>query len=365
MNLNTQSKIVPRIDYIDYLRGWAVILMIFWHSIDALLASGMKHSSLFNLAQFIGGLVAPSFLFTAGAAFTIILTKYREEILSFRKRANRQLIRILQIFIIAYLLHFPFNNLFYLPVQISYEQYLNFIKVDILHTIAFGLFFMQILFFIVRKEIILYVILVIFSMVIVFLTPYISQYDFQRIFIIEIATYFNTLHNSLFPLFPWLSYLLLGSLIMHIILKYKNNNREEKIINILFVIGAALISTGVVPELLQIKTTAYYNFWLTSPNIFMIKFGIILILIYILNFATHNKSYKMKIFNIYGKESLFVYVIHLLIIYGDNPLTLRYHIGNKCNWLEFLGIYFLLLIIMLILAKSWNKIKIRYRNIKT
>jgi uncharacterized membrane protein len=365
METVTQKKTISRIDYIDYLRGWAVLLMIFWHSIDALLSSHFKSSNAFIIAQFVGGIVAPAFLFTAGASLTIVLSKYREDILYFKKRAVRQLIRIFQILIIAYLLHFPFKILTTYPLHLSDEQYLNFIKSDILHTIAIGLLLMQILYFMIRKENIFYIFILLSAIIIVILTPYVSRFDFLTILPIEIATYFNIQYYSLFPLFPWLAYLMIGSVIMQIILKYKEADREKKIINILFLIGIGLIVFGSIPEFFNLETTDYYSFWHTSPNIFMIKIGIVLILLYVLSLCSVKRSYKMKVFNIFGRESLFVYVVHLLIIFGtDNPFTLSYYFGNRCNWVGFWGIYFSLLIIMLILAKSYNKIKIGLRKPK-
>jgi uncharacterized membrane protein len=347
-----------RIDYIDYLRGWAVIFMIFWHSIDALLSVTYKHSFIFSIAQFMGGLVAPSFLFTAGAAFSIILFKRRGDLLSFSAPARKQLRRILQILIIAYLLHFPFNMFVKLKFEMTYEQYLNFIKIDVLHVIALGLFLMQVIFLLVRKEIRLYYILIISSLCFVIFTPSIYQMDFSRVLPVEVATFINKKYYSLFPVFPWMAYLFLGSIVMSLILNFNKAGKEIKIINILLFLGIFLVIVGLIPELLSIRTTPYYDFWFTSPNIFCIKIGIIFILIKLFRSLANIYKYKMKIFAIFSRESLFVYVVHLLLVYGkDSPITLERYFGNSLNWPEYFMVYALLLGLMLVVAKNWNKIK--------
>jgi len=61
----TTSK---RIDYIDLLRGWAVIVMIETHAFNATLTPAIKSDWFFGYIAFINGLVAPSFLFASGLA---------------------------------------------------------------------------------------------------------------------------------------------------------------------------------------------------------------------------------------------------------------------------------------------------------
>ena len=60
-----------RLLFIDRLRGWAVVVMIETHIVNALLRNDLRHETAFVILNFINGLVAPTFLFCAGFAFAI------------------------------------------------------------------------------------------------------------------------------------------------------------------------------------------------------------------------------------------------------------------------------------------------------
>jgi len=86
-----QNKQKDRIEYIDFLRASAVVLMIFAHVLDATLSPEFKKDNLYRLMNFINGFVAPAFLFAAGASFTIIITKRKNDIINFQKPFFKQL----------------------------------------------------------------------------------------------------------------------------------------------------------------------------------------------------------------------------------------------------------------------------------
>jgi uncharacterized membrane protein len=54
-----------RIEFIDLLRGWAVIVMIQTHVFNATFIPRLTESGFFQALRFIDGLVAPSFLFAS------------------------------------------------------------------------------------------------------------------------------------------------------------------------------------------------------------------------------------------------------------------------------------------------------------
>jgi len=66
----TPSK---RCDWIDQLRGWAVIVMIEVHVVNVWLAKGMIPDWL----NFMNGLVAPSFIMCAG--YSLVLSTFRPD----------------------------------------------------------------------------------------------------------------------------------------------------------------------------------------------------------------------------------------------------------------------------------------------
>jgi uncharacterized membrane protein len=59
---------VNRLPFVDWTRGLAVLAMVLWHSGDAWLRPGLKNGEGFFFLRFFGGLAAPSFLLLAGLA---------------------------------------------------------------------------------------------------------------------------------------------------------------------------------------------------------------------------------------------------------------------------------------------------------
>jgi uncharacterized membrane protein len=363
--MNTPGK-PNRILYIDYLRGWAVILMIFWHLIDATLSEIYRNSVYFSIAKFIGGLVAPTFLFAAGAAFSIILSKRKDAILKLQKPVLKQLFRILQILLIAYFLHFNWSYLGNMNMPMNTNDFLMLIQSDVLHVIALGLFLLLIMLILLRSEAVFYSAVVLLSVIIILLTPYIYEIEFIKDLPIYLAAFLNKKFNSQFPIFPWLAYLFFGAVVMKLLLDYNKKQKEDIFLKYLFITGIIFVLLGLIPELLSFKTTAYYNFWLTSPNIFLIRMGIIFISIFLLKNISSGYNYRMKLFGIFGLESLFVYVVHLLMVYGkDSPITFSHYIGNSVNWFEFFAIYALFLFFLLFITRFYHKLKLDWGKIKT
>lgn len=62
-----KSADASRLGFVDDTRGIAVVLMIFWHTVDGWLLPAMKVGQRFEVMRSFGGLAAPMFLFLAGA----------------------------------------------------------------------------------------------------------------------------------------------------------------------------------------------------------------------------------------------------------------------------------------------------------
>ena len=50
-----------RIDFVDVLRGLAVVFMILWHTIDSWLLPDLRTGSLWQIVRLMGGMAAPLF----------------------------------------------------------------------------------------------------------------------------------------------------------------------------------------------------------------------------------------------------------------------------------------------------------------
>ena len=108
-----------RIEFIDLLRGWAVIVMIQTHVFNATIAPGITDSGFFQVLRFIDGLVAPSFLFASGMAYAVTTRRKINDYLSFGTPLFRQFGRLLFVLLIGYGLHIPKFNYYHLRYEAS------------------------------------------------------------------------------------------------------------------------------------------------------------------------------------------------------------------------------------------------------
>jgi hypothetical protein len=355
---NSNSTIIKRINYIDQLRAWNVLLMCYTHSLDAMLADEYKGTLFFKIVNYIEGIVAPSFLFVSGAAFAIVLHKRKESYLNYGKPAQKQLLRLLFLVLIAYCLNLPYKTFTQYQTLMTHDQFIMFIRSNNLHVIVFGILMSQILFLIIREEKKFHWIALGLAGVVVIVTPFIYQIDFAKTFPIYIATYFNIKYLSGFPLFHWLAYYFVGCFIMYQLITAIQENREEQLIKRLLFFSLAASFIFIMLEVVGIQTSYYYDFWLSSPNIFIIRLSSVFLLVFFFWLIETKFNYRMRAFNVFKSESLLVYVLHLMIVYGSvlGPGIERLF-GKTLSWVEIIGIGTTIATSLLAVAYLWNWFK--------
>ncbi len=141
-----------RIEFIDLLRGWAVIVMIQTHVFNATLIPALTQNGFFDFVRFIDGLVAPSFLFASGMAYAVTTRRKINDYLSFGTPLFKQFGRLLFVLLIGYGLHIPKFNYYHLRYEAGALAWQAFWQVDVLQCIAISLMFLQVMLLILRSE---------------------------------------------------------------------------------------------------------------------------------------------------------------------------------------------------------------------
>jgi fucose 4-O-acetylase-like acetyltransferase len=127
-----------------------------------------------------------------------------------------------------------------------------------------------------------------------------------------------------------------------------------------------LLPAGIVLILLSLAATWLpwdlyppHNFWRTSPLFFAIRLGIVLVLLSTLWYWEQAAKSGKSIVSIAGSESLVVYALHLLVIYGlfFDHKSLSFIIGRTCSIPTVIGITIILVAAMVVLAYVWNMLK--------
>jgi uncharacterized membrane protein len=362
-----------RIEFIDLLRGWAVIVMIETHVFNATLVPELTGSSFFQVLKFINGLVAPSFLFASGMAYAVTTRRKMNDYLSFGWPLFRQIGRLLFIMLIGYSLHIPKFNYAHLRYDAGATAWEMFWQADVLQCIAVSLLFLQVMLLLTRSEVRLYRIVTVVAAGIVLATPVMWGIDFRGAVPPPLAAYLNGREYSLFPLFPWSAFLFAGAIAGHLYLRAKDragNAGAGEPVGVMMAhavrIGFGFIAVSFLLHPLAALVYPYYEYWRISPSFFLLRLGIVLVLCAGLFLYERKKSVSARSFvALMGRESLLVYATHLLLVYGKfGSFTFTDRVGGTFGYGEAIVTTLVLLGLMYVLALAWSRLKAGPEGVK-
>ena len=205
MNAASPTSRAPRFHFVDLLRGWAVLIMIETHVVNALILPEHKLEFPHKILTFINGLVAPTFLFCAGFALAISLKRKWNDFAPSARPYWRYIARLLFILIVGYSLHLPFFSLSKLMALNDPQAWLPFYQADILQTIAVTLLLLALVVGMIRNEKVFYSSALFLWCVAIFAAPVVREADLSA-FPVWLQPYLTMQVKSQFPLFPWARY---------------------------------------------------------------------------------------------------------------------------------------------------------------
>ena len=338
--------------------------MIETHIVNALLRPDLKDQTFFKILTFINGLVAPSFLFCAGFALAITLRRKWSDYISLRYPFWRYIVRLVFILIVGYSLHLPFFSLTRLRTLTDQNVWLPLYQSDILHVIAVILLLLVLLVVILRKEKFFLWMAAALSLLIIFTSPIIRELNYSSM-VVWLRPYLTQHYKSQFPLFPWSAFLIIGVIVGYWFLYQKEKVSEGKFINNMTFLAIAGIVLSLVFEYQPITIYPAHNFWKASPEFFFVRIGLVsLCLIGLWWYEQNRKVSSNSVFTIFGQESLLVYVVHLLVVYGYTyKWSFIRTFGPTLNYLECFGLFCVLTLAMYLLAFIWHWLKGWNKNV--
>ncbi|MDP1830434.1 MAG: heparan-alpha-glucosaminide N-acetyltransferase domain-containing protein [Geothrix sp.] len=241
----TPSK---RCDWIDQLRGWAVIVMIEVHAVNVWLQPGLRPDWL----NYLNGLVAPSFTMAAGYSLVISTFKTDGTLRPFWPDTARRLGFIL---LCAYALHAPGITFADWTVLNTVQKARELFKLDVLQCIVFSLLILQFLARLVRNPRIFTGLALAIAILVPLVSPFLWATGVADGLWLPLRGLFNGNPDrgvqALFPLFPWLAFpafgAFLGGLYRHLRvepIEGKARWSEPRFLAGLAVIGVLLLAWG-------------------------------------------------------------------------------------------------------------------------
>ncbi len=317
-----------RVAYIDWVRGFACVMMFQTHCYDSWLGGAARDSGFFKLSQFGGTLPAPLFLFLAGVSMAMVTDRLRQKGASADEIARTTIRRGGEIFLLALLFRLQEFLLGYRGAQ-----WTDLFRVDVLNIIGLSLILMAIMCRVaamgsihdVRRLRLSSGLLAIAACAAIALaTPPLWTTSQPRWLPWWIESYINGVHifnkpqTYLFPMFPWAAFAFGGLAVGFFLLSDWARAHVSASTAAVGGAGLALIFIGKWLDANPIQLYAEYDFWHTSPNFFLIRAGVVMLILWAgylwCRWGAGQWGFSPLIEM--GKSSLLVYWVHMDFVYG-------------------------------------------------
>ncbi|MBI4535659.1 MAG: DUF1624 domain-containing protein [Ignavibacteriae bacterium] len=351
-----------RIQFLDIMRGFAVIVMVMGHSIDSVLSVEVRSSDFFRMYDTMRGFTAPIFLFVSGFAYIVATEKRWDQLRSFGKPLVKRLLRILLLFVIGYALHFPFLSFSKLATGTTVEEYQQFLQADVLHCVGASLLLLHIPLVFARTPRAFALSVLGMTVGVATAAPLMWQVDYSSTLGPVIAPYLNQKALSIFPIFPYSAYLFSGVVVGHFSLAAGAVEKQKSYARTLVAGAAMLIACGLLFEFSPWTLYPPHDFWKASPNFFLIRIGVVMFVtvgfLYLRNLPPRVATQLITL----GKASLLVYTAHLIVVYGSAVNKgLAQVLGKTLGYHEAIVAGLCVLCIMFALVHFWNYLRTHHQ----
>jgi hypothetical protein len=181
--------------------------------------------------------------------------------------------------------------------------------------------------------------------------------DWQQYLHPSIAAYMTTKTGSWFPIFPFTAYLLLGAAGGTLYLQLRDSGRERLLLVYFGVIGLILLAAAFVPRMVYGWHLPFYG-GSSSPWLTFSRLGWVLMLWTVIGTVLRHVKSLPRIIPIAGQHTLFIYVSHIVVLYGSAWMPgLRQIFGKELNLLPVLVIISILLVTTTLAANWLHRIK--------
>jgi hypothetical protein len=337
--------------------------MIQGHVFDALLSPHVKSASWYYIHDFFHGFIAPVFLFASGVAYGVSTIRNWEEHIVWGERVRRRIGKFLALIAIGYALHLPYFSLRKIISTATSPEINSWLEVDALQCIGFTLLMLQIGVLFLRKEKWFIAATGIASAVIIFGSPLIWSTHFGGKMPVWLSAYMNGDNGSWFPLFPWSAYILSGVVLGYFFVNAGEHGHSAMMWkNVGLSAGIALLA--ILAMRLGFNFYPQHDFWKSDPSIVFLRLGVVSVFSAGVFFVEHSLRMPLRVPLIMGKESLFVYVVHLLIVYGSVlGAGLNQVVGATLSAGQALGVFVLVLAVTMVLTVLWYDLNSKHQTV--
>ncbi len=307
-----------RIIFLDIMRVLAVLMMVQGHTIDVLLSDDYRDYSnpAFTVWEFVRGLTAPIFMFTAGTVF-IYLFKISGESFQQNSRVIKGVKRFLLLLAIGYTLKYPTAQLTNFA-YVTEESWRLFFAVDVLQVIGFSLLFLLLASYVgERFKFGNYSVFAFGAFFFFALHPVFDQIQWADFLPLPIAGYLYAGSGSNFPLFPWAGYVMSGGLLGSYLAAKREEIKPLKLSLGLSLFGAAFLILHLIINWATVTFGGENYFGLANPAFVAQRVGLVLLINSLVSLIAIKIDSIPHMIKLVGRNTLMIYVVHLVILYGS------------------------------------------------
>ncbi len=301
---------MKRFPFLDWMRGLAVLIMIQCHTINSFTRLDLREGGPYVLSQFVGGMAAPLFLLMAGMTTAFQMESLERREASPWRRWAISLRRAGYILTIAFTFRFT-NWLFSMPHASAAEL----TKVDILNCMGVGMAALAVAAVFRGNARIRFAVLA--GAAIAAASPLMANLDWRGTPRLLQEYLVPGPGRGRFPFFPNVAYIAFGQAIGAVV-KRTMEERLDRLMQWSMLIGFSMIFIAQYFSNLPYSLYTNANFWTDSPALVTIRVGICLMTLagaYLWTEYCAGSGWSWM--QAMGKNSLMVYWVHVMIVYGS------------------------------------------------
>ena len=291
------------------MRGLAVLVMIECHTFNSFTRPDLREAGPYVMTQFIGGMAAPLFLFMAGMTMAFQMDSLERREPDLLRRWGITLKRAAYILAIAFTFRFT-NWVFAWPLADWHDM----LRVDILNCMGvamMGLTAASLFRGSARNRF-----AAVAGLAIAGVAPLVANLDWSGTPTL-LQEYVAPAPGRRFPLFPWAAYVAFGIALGGIV-KRTAADRFDRLMQWSVLTGFGLVFAAQYWSNLPYTIYTRSNFWLDNPTLVLIRTGVILLMTagaYV--WTEYGASQRWSWMQALGRNSLMVYWVHVMIVYGS------------------------------------------------
>ncbi|HEX7140771.1 MAG TPA: heparan-alpha-glucosaminide N-acetyltransferase domain-containing protein [Vicinamibacterales bacterium] len=308
------TRVSARKSYIDWARGLAVLIMIEAHTIDAWTRAADRRSASFGYLTILGGFAAPLFLWLAGLGVAMSAARVQ-------MRTGRRLTAVecacrrgLEIFVLAFL----FRLQAFVVSPGSHP--VTLFRVDVLNIMGPAMVVAGILWSMSNRPGARVLVYTVVAGFLAMVTPLVRAAAWVEQLPTWIQWYLSPAGEyTTFTLLPWAGFVVAGAATGVIVGSAGDETHARRAPLMIGAAGVLVAAAGYAAAFQPSIYNVPSSFWTSSPTWFAMRVGLMMTALALLSAIPEREGWAFswqRPLATLGRASLFVYWIHVELVYG-------------------------------------------------